>query len=110
MHFQVGKLADLVLWNPALFGAKPEIVVKGGQIAWSQMGNYMLIITRKYFYVSGNSGLFQKPSKRRMHLGTRVEPSKGECIWGLELDLPIGSVPEDSGSNRHEECTWGTTY
>lgn len=35
---QVGKLADLVLWNPALFGAKPEIVVKGGQIAWSQMG------------------------------------------------------------------------
>ncbi|KAL9971298.1 hypothetical protein ACROYT_G023806 [Oculina patagonica] len=36
---EVGKLADLVLWNPALFGAKPEIVVKGGQIAWSQMGN-----------------------------------------------------------------------
>lgn len=35
---QVGKLADLVLWQPALFGAKPEIVVKGGQIAWSQMG------------------------------------------------------------------------
>ena len=37
-NFQVGKLADLVLWNPALFGSKPEIVVKGGQIAWSQMG------------------------------------------------------------------------
>lgn len=36
---EVGKLADLVLWNPALFGSKPEIVVKGGQIAWSQMGN-----------------------------------------------------------------------
>ena len=36
--FEVGKLADLVLWQPALFGAKPEIVVKGGQIAWSQMG------------------------------------------------------------------------
>lgn len=36
---EVGKLADLVLWQPALFGAKPEIVVKGGQIAWSQMGN-----------------------------------------------------------------------
>lgn len=36
---EVGKLADLVLWNPALFGSKPETVVKGGQIAWSQMGN-----------------------------------------------------------------------
>lgn len=36
---QVGKLADLVLWKPALFGAKPEMVVKGGQVAWSQMGD-----------------------------------------------------------------------
>mmetsp|Transcript_13869 Transcript_13869/g.20453 ORF Transcript_13869/g.20453 Transcript_13869/m.20453 type:complete len:858 (-) Transcript_13869:30-2603(-) len=34
-----GKLADLVLWKPALFGAKPEMVIKGGQIAWSQMGD-----------------------------------------------------------------------
>lgn len=36
---EVGKLADLVLWKPALFGAKPEMVVKGGVIAWAQMGD-----------------------------------------------------------------------
>ncbi len=36
---EVGKLADLVLWKPAFFGAKPEMVVKGGVIAWSQMGD-----------------------------------------------------------------------
>ncbi|HWB15699.1 MAG TPA: urease subunit alpha [Vicinamibacterales bacterium] len=36
---EVGKLADLVLWKPAFFGAKPEIVVKGGFIAWAQMGD-----------------------------------------------------------------------
>ena len=36
---EVGKLADLVLWRPAFFGAKPEMVVKGGIIAWSQMGD-----------------------------------------------------------------------
>lgn len=36
---EVGKLADLVLWKPAFFGAKPEIVIKGGQIAWAQMGD-----------------------------------------------------------------------
>ena len=36
---EVGRLADLVLWRPALFGAKPELVVKGGFIAWSQMGD-----------------------------------------------------------------------
>ncbi len=34
-----GKLADLCLWRPAFFGVKPEIVIKGGLIAWSQMGD-----------------------------------------------------------------------
>ena len=34
-----GKLADLVLWKPAFFGTKPEIVIKGGFIAWSVMGD-----------------------------------------------------------------------
>ncbi|PHH79313.1 hypothetical protein CDD82_2478 [Ophiocordyceps australis] len=34
-----GKLADLVLWDPAWFGTKPTTVVKGGIIAWSQMGD-----------------------------------------------------------------------
>jgi urease subunit alpha len=36
---QVGKLADLVLWRPAMFGARPELVLKGGLIAWAQMGD-----------------------------------------------------------------------
>lgn len=36
---EVGKLADLCLWRPAFFGVKPEIVLKGGLIAWSQMGD-----------------------------------------------------------------------
>ncbi|WP_052390564.1 urease subunit alpha [Streptomyces sp. NRRL B-24484] len=34
-----GKLADLVLWTPAFFGVKPDLVIKGGQIAWAQMGD-----------------------------------------------------------------------
>ncbi|MDP9053565.1 MAG: urease subunit alpha [Acidobacteriota bacterium] len=34
-----GKLADLVLWKPAFFGTKPELVIKGGLIAWSVMGD-----------------------------------------------------------------------
>ena len=36
---EVGKLADLVLWKPAMFGARPELVIKGGIVAWSQMGD-----------------------------------------------------------------------
>src|SRR3989440_3056862 len=34
-----GRLADLVLWKPAFFGVKPEIIIKGGFIAWSVMGD-----------------------------------------------------------------------
>ena len=34
-----GKLADLVLWEPAFFGVRPHVVVKGGMIAWAQMGD-----------------------------------------------------------------------
>ncbi|MCP3894580.1 urease subunit alpha [Bacteroides sp.] len=34
-----GKLADLVLWEPAFFGAKPKMVIKGGLINWAEMGD-----------------------------------------------------------------------
>ena len=34
-----GKWADLVIWRPAYFGARPELVLKGGMIAWAQMGD-----------------------------------------------------------------------
>lgn len=34
-----GKLADLVLWNPAFFGAKPDMIIKGGMIIASKMGD-----------------------------------------------------------------------
>jgi urease subunit alpha len=35
----VGKLADLVLWSPAFFGVKPDLVIKGGSIAMAPMGD-----------------------------------------------------------------------
>jgi len=34
-----GKMADLVLWEPAFFGAKPKLVIKGGMINWANMGD-----------------------------------------------------------------------
>ena len=36
---EAGKLADVVLWRPAFFGIKPELVVKGGFIVWAAMGD-----------------------------------------------------------------------
>src|SRR5215204_4053202 len=36
---EIGKMADMVLWRPALFGAKPEMIIKGGMIIASKMGD-----------------------------------------------------------------------
>jgi urease subunit alpha len=36
---ETGKLADIVLFKPALFGVKPELILKGGFIAWANMGD-----------------------------------------------------------------------
>ncbi|KDN11445.1 urease subunit alpha [Snodgrassella communis] len=36
---EAGKIADLVLWKPAFFGVKPEIIIKGGTISYARMGD-----------------------------------------------------------------------
>jgi urease subunit alpha len=36
---EAGKLADLVVWDPAFFGVRPHVVIKGGMIAWAAMGD-----------------------------------------------------------------------
>ena len=36
---EVGKIADLVLWEPAFFGAKPKLIIKNGFISWAVMGD-----------------------------------------------------------------------
>ncbi len=36
---EIGKLADLCLWQPSMFGAKPEMIIKGGIVCWSRMGD-----------------------------------------------------------------------
>jgi urease subunit alpha len=40
-----GKMADLVLWDPAFFGAKPKLVIKGGLINWGLMGDVNASVT-----------------------------------------------------------------
>lgn len=47
-----GKLADLVLWNPAFFGIKPDMIIKGGMILASKMGdaNASIPTTQPVFY------------------------------------------------------------
>jgi urease subunit alpha len=61
---EIGKLADLVLWAPAFFGVKPELVLKGGSIAMAPMGDPNASIPtpqpvhyRPMFGVFGRNGL-----------------------------------------------------
>ncbi|CAK7327397.1 unnamed protein product [Dovyalis caffra] len=60
---EIGKLADLVLWKPSFFGAKPEMVIKGGAIAWANMGDPNAsiptpepVISRPMFGAFGKAG------------------------------------------------------
>jgi urease alpha subunit len=59
---EAGKLADLCVWSPHSFGAKPDMVIKGGTIAWAQMGDANAsiptpqpVINRPMFGAIGNA-------------------------------------------------------
>ena len=90
---EVGKMADLVLWKPAFFGVKPELIVKGGFIAGAAMGdgNAAIPTPQPYVYrpMFGHYG--QALSTTSVHfvsqagldgaalsgLGRRLEPVSG---------------------------------
>ncbi|KAK0630101.1 urease [Bombardia bombarda] len=89
---EVGKLADLVVWDPAWFGTKPTMVIKSGLIAWAQMGDpnasiptVQPIIARPMFapLVPDTSVLFVSQSSissgavASYGLRKRVEPVRG---------------------------------
>lgn len=89
---EVGKFADIVLWNPENFGTKPAQVLKGGMVSWSQMGDPNAsiptvepVIMRPMFgamnpsrsiswvsQASVNSGIVQQYGLKK-----RVEPVRG---------------------------------
>ena len=89
---EVGKLADLVLWEPQFFGAKPKIVIKGGMINWANMGdpNASLptpqpMLYRPMFGALGKAlpqtrvtfvsrAAYELGIREKLHLKSRVEP------------------------------------
>lgn len=81
-----GKMADIVLWRPGYFGIKPELVVKGGFIAWGAMGD------------SAGSLMTCEPLIMRPQWGAfgRAAPTLGACFvnpraieGGLAQELDI---------------------
>jgi urease subunit alpha len=85
-----GKLADLVLWDPAFFGVRPHLVLKGGMIAYAQMGDANAsiptpqpMLPRPMFGAYG-----AVPAKTSVSF---VAPAALEA--GLELDVKRRLVP-----------------
>ena len=75
-RWRPGKLADLVLWEPAFFGVKPHLVIKGGQIAYAQMGDANAsiptpqpVLPRPMFGATGRA-----PGRQLVQLRRRARP------------------------------------
>jgi len=90
---EIGKLADLVLWKPAFFGAKPEMVIKGGVIAWSQMGDPNASIpTPQPVFMRPMFGAFgSAPGSTSLAFVSRLCKEKG-VVAGYGLNKRIEAV------------------
>ena len=88
---EAGKLADIVLWRPAMFGIKPEMVIKGGVIAQAQMGDANASIPTPQPYSSRPMfGAFG--SAPGMHSLTFVSAASVNRIKNLGLQKRISAV------------------
>ena len=95
-----GKLADLVLWKPSFFGVKPELIVKGGMIAWSQMGDANAsiptpepVISRPMFAGSGVAAAMASVvfvSKRCVTSGTAASYNLKKTVKAVSNTRNIG--------------------
>lgn len=92
---EAGKFADLVIWNPMFFGVKPDLVLKGGSIAYAQMGDPnasiptpqpvfgrpMFASFGKLVYNSSitfvSQAAFERGIASELGLQKRIEPVKG---------------------------------
>ena len=102
---EVGKLADLVLWKPAFFGAKPELVLKGGFIAWAQMGDSERLDPDAAAAADAADVRRLRPRHRRDVARVRVEAALEAgtvARYGLtKAAVAVGAVPRPHQA-RHE--------
>ena len=92
---EVGKMADLVLWKPAFFGVKPEVVVKGGFIAHAAMGDPNAsiptpqpVLGRPMF---GSMGGAVGPTSYAFVSGAAAEDRIGEALGLSKIVAPVSN-------------------
>jgi urease subunit alpha len=105
-----GKLADLVLWDPAFFGIRPRLVVKAGVVAWSPMGDANAsiptpqpVLMRPMFGALAPAGLsvsfvasaaLADGLAERLGLARELVPV-GECRARGKADMPLNDALPD---------------
>ena len=99
---ETGKLADLVLWEPAFFGVKPHLVIKGGQIAYAQMGDANAsiptpqpVLPRPMFGAIGRA-----PASQLVQLRGAAAPSRTGCRSGSQLGKQFVAIESTRGVTK----------
>ncbi|WP_308916967.1 urease subunit alpha [Jannaschia sp. LMIT008] len=96
---EVGKRADLVLWSPAFFGVKPEMVLVGGTIAVAQMGDPNASIpTPQPVYTRPMFGAFGRSAER----GAVLFVSEGAEVGDLGLAKSTVAVRNTRGIGKRD--------
>ena len=85
---EIGKLADLVLWTPAFFGAKPDLVIKGGMIVHAMMGDANASIPTP------------QPVHARPMFGSYGKAMAASCITFVSQAAIDGGVKDRLGLSR----------
>ncbi|WP_420021983.1 urease subunit alpha [Blochmannia endosymbiont of Colobopsis nipponica] len=91
---EVGKLADLVLWSPEFFGVKPDLVIKGGIIISSLIGdpNASISVSQPLCYQLMFGGLGKAKQSVRMTFLSQIAYSNGDLVDNLKLNSLIGKA------------------
>jgi urease subunit alpha len=87
---EAGKIADIVLWKPAMFGVKPEIIFKGGIAVASKMGdaNASIITPQPIIYRNMYAGMGRAVLKTSVNFVSKISIEKGIAEeYGLEKKL-----------------------
>lgn len=82
---EVGKMADLVLWEPEFFGTKPNLVIKGGLINWANMGD------------PNSSLVTPQPKIMRGMYGTLGEAQPATRVTFMSQSSIANGIPEKYG-------------
>ncbi|MEL7419176.1 MAG: urease subunit alpha [Cyanobacteria bacterium J06555_3] len=98
-----GKIADIVLWQPGFFGIKPELIIKGGFIAWSPMGesNASLMTCEPIIYRPQWSSFGTAPQATSFSFMTQAAIDKGvpEKLGLRKPALPVKGTRSLSKTN-----------